>query len=60
MNVEIGIEAAQLPEKEIMNWIFVAVWHLVLAWYLILGTWYLLLGTLYVVLATWYLVRGKR
>ncbi len=26
MNVEIGTEAAQLPEKEYINGIFVAVW----------------------------------
>ncbi len=27
MNVEIGIEGAQFPEKEYINVIFVAVWH---------------------------------
>jgi hypothetical protein len=26
MNVEIGTEAAQFPEKEYINWIFVAVY----------------------------------
>jgi hypothetical protein len=26
MNVETGIEAAQFPEKEIINWIFFAVY----------------------------------
>jgi hypothetical protein len=28
MNVEIGTEAAQFPEKEYINWIFFAVWNL--------------------------------
>ncbi len=27
MNVEIGTEAAQFPEKEYINWIFFAVWN---------------------------------
>jgi hypothetical protein len=27
MNVEIGTEAVQFPEKEFINGIFVAVWH---------------------------------
>jgi hypothetical protein len=26
MDVEIGTEAAQFPEKEYINWIFVALW----------------------------------
>ncbi len=28
MNVEIGTEAEKIPEKEYINWIFVAVWRL--------------------------------
>jgi hypothetical protein len=28
MNVEIGTEAAQFPEKEYINGIFVAVWYI--------------------------------
>ncbi len=38
MNVEIGTETAQFPEKECISGISVAVWYLVLAWYLVLGT----------------------
>ncbi len=47
MNVEFGTKAEQFPEKEYINGIFVAVWYLVLAWYMVLGS------------GTWCLVREK-
>jgi hypothetical protein len=31
MNVEIGTEAVQFPEKEYINWIFLAVWYTLVA-----------------------------